>query len=601
MRFHTIKILFVLLFATSNTASAQSYITYDVSFPNAAQHEVEIKVSFTKIAEGKFSFRMRNSVPGNQTLHAFAKNVYRIQATNSQGEALELTRPNMYTWDVKTHDGTVNVSYTLFGNQGDGTHSQINANHALLNMPATFIYAPSLLETPIQITLNPQKDWKVATPLKQIFENTYYASELASFMDSPIALGKHQIRSFEITSNETTQNVHLALNHLGSETILDRYFEAVKKIVTAQKIIFGEYPKFDQGDYFFLAYHLPHVVEDGMYHRNASVLTSSIPLAEEGSTSHLKNTSLQFFNAWNAARIQAKSVKQPNSETTEICGELWFSEGFSAYYSDLILTRAGLLSHDAYIMSLQNTFNTVWNSPGRSFFNAIEMSTRKSFEATNTSNANTNSENIHISPASYGSMLALALDLSLRNEEKDLTLDGYMQSIWKNYGKTETPFTIENLQQSLNAYAGELFGNYFFANFIYKNAMPNYKDLFQRVGIAVTRDSKEVFLGVPTSNGEVQNNAQIGSPAYKAGINRGDRILAINQQVVSSDRSVKAILSNFNIGDAVTIQFSRHGVLKSAIITLIKDPSYLIESYEKSGLEISPEVLQNRNNWLHKK
>ena len=213
MRFHTVKILFVLLCSVSISTSAQSYITYDVSFPNTVQHEADIKVSFTKIKEGAFSFRMGSSAPGSQTLHAFAKNVYRVQATNSQGEALVLTRPNPHQWDVEAHDGTVNVSYTLFGNSGDAIYSQIHEQYALLNMPSSFIYAPSLLETPIQLTLNLPKDWKVATPLKQMFENTYYASDLTSFMDSPIALGKHQIRSFEASSNETTQNIHIVLNH----------------------------------------------------------------------------------------------------------------------------------------------------------------------------------------------------------------------------------------------------------------------------------------------------------------------------------------------------------------------------------------------------
>ncbi len=131
--------------------------------------------------------------------------------------------------------------------------------------------------------------------------------------------------------------------------------------------------------------------------------------------------------------------------------------------------------------------------------------------------------------------------------------------------------------------------------------MPNYKDLFEHVGLVLKRESSQVFLGITTTDGVVQNNAQIGSPAYKAGLNRGDRILAIDNYVVSSDRSVKAILSNYSIGDAVTIQFSRYGALRSAKVTLIKDPSYSIESFEKAGLEIGPQILQNRKDWLNKK
>ena len=61
MRLHKFKIL-VLSLCFATISNAQSYINYDISFDNAAQHEAAIKVTFTKIKEGKFSFRDRKSV-----------------------------------------------------------------------------------------------------------------------------------------------------------------------------------------------------------------------------------------------------------------------------------------------------------------------------------------------------------------------------------------------------------------------------------------------------------------------------------------------------------------------------------------------------------
>ncbi len=600
MRLHKFKILLLTLCITT-LSNAQSYINYDISFTNAAQHEAEIKVSFTKIKTGKFSFRMSRTSPGRYAIHEFAKNVYNVKVTNSKGEALKITRPNPYQWDVATHDGTVNVTYTLFANRGGGTYAQVDETHAHLNIPATFMFAPSLKETPIQITFNPRKDWKIATQLKKMFDNTYYAPNMQYFMDSPTELSNHLVRSFEVDSDGEKLTIKLALHNIGTEAEADQYFESVKKVVLQQKAVFGELPKFDYGEYTFLACYVPNASGDGMEHRNSTVLTSTRTLANGGMTRNIGTVSHEFFHAWNVERIRPKSLEPFSFEEANMSGELWFAEGFTSYYTNLILTRAGLMTPERYISGLNGTFNYVWNSPGRSFFNPIEMSYQAPFVDAATSVDPVNRGNTFISYYSYGSALGLALDLALRNEKGNLTLDGYMKSVWKTYGKNEKPYTIDNLNSALNTYAGKLFGDYFFNHFIYKSAMPNYQSLFKRVGVVLKRDSKKVLLGVSTSNGLVRNNAQIGTPAYKAGLNSGDKIIAIDNHVVSDKNSVNSILSTYNIGDKATIQFSRYNVLKSATVTLVKDPRYTIMTYEKAGLEASPEMLQNRKEWLDKK
>jgi len=600
MRLHKFKILLLTLCITT-LSNAQSYINYDISFANAAQHEAEIKVSFTKIKAGKFSFRMSRTSPGRYAIHEFAKNVYNVKATNSKGQALKITRPNPYQWDVDKHDGSVIVTYTLFANRGGGTYAQVDETHAHLNIPATFMFAPSLKETPIQVTFNPRKDWKIATQLKPMFDNTYYAPNMQYFMDSPTELSNHLVRSFEVDSDGEKLTVKLALHNIGTEAEADQYFESVKKVVLEQMAVFGELPKFDYGEYTFLACYVPNASGDGMEHRNSTVLTSTRTLANGGMTRNIGTVSHEFFHAWNVERIRPQSLEPFSFEEANMSGELWFAEGFTSYYTNLILTRAGLMTPERYINGLNGTFNYVWNSPGRSFFNPIEMSYQAPFVDAATSVDPVNRGNTFISYYSYGSALGLALDLALRNEKGNLTLDGYMKFVWKTYGKNEKPYTIHNLNNALNTYAGKLFGDHFFSSFIYKSAMPNYTPLLNRVGVVLKQDSKNVFLGVSTANGLVRNNAQIGSPAYKAGINSGDKIIAIDTHVVSDKNSVKTILSNYKIGDQARIQFSRHAVLKTATVTLIKDPRYTIMTYEKAGMVPTPEMLKNRKEWLDKK
>jgi len=600
MRLHLFKMVVLSLCITS-LSHAQTYISYDISFANAAQHEAEIKVSFIKIKEGNFSFRMSRTSPGRYAIHEFAKNVYRVKATNSKGETLKITRPNPYQWDVATHDGTVNVTYTLFANRGGGTYAQVDETHAHLNIPATFMYAPALKEIPIQITFNPRANWKVATQLKKIFDNTYYAPNLQYFMDSPTELSDHQVRSFEVESAGKKQTIHFVLHHNGTAAEFDTYFKSVKEVVLQEIAVFGELPKFDYGAYTFLACYIPNASGDGMEHRNSTILTSTRSLEKGGMKRNLGTVSHEFFHAWNVERIRPQSLEPFSFEEANMSGELWFAEGFTSYYTNLILCRAGIISPEEYINTLGRTFNYVWNSPGRAFFNPIEMSYQAPFVDAATSVDPVNRGNTFISYYSYGSVLGLALDLDLRNQKENLTLDGYMKSVWKTYGKTENPYTITDLNKALNNYAGELFGDYFFANFIYKSAMPNYDPLFKRVGLILTQDSKKVMLGVATSNGVVKNNAQIGTPAYKAGLTTGDKIIAIDTYVVNEKNSVQSILANYTIGEKATIKYSRYNQLRTAKVTLIKSPRYTILSFEKAGMEVSPEILKNRKEWLDKK
>src|SRR5690606_9429794 len=121
-------------------------------------------------------------------------------------------------------------------------------------------------------------------------------------------------------------------------------------------------------------------------------------------------------------------------------------EGFTQYYTSLILCRAGLITPQEYAEGLAGSLNYVWNSPAHKYFNPIEMSYQAPFVDAATSLDPVNRENTFISYYTYGSVLGLALDLSLRNLNKGLSLDGFMQSVWQNYGKTEIAYTVRDLQ-----------------------------------------------------------------------------------------------------------------------------------------------------------
>jgi len=591
----------LLLFTSCQQKDASSKaVVYTISFDNAVHHEAEINVIFSDVPAGKFAFRMSRTSPGRYALHEFAKNVYNVKATNGAGEALKVTRPDPYQWVVDSHDGTVNVSYTLFANRGGGTYAQVDETHAHLNIPATFMFASSQAERPIEVTFNVRKDlnWKVATQLKKEGDNTFSAPDLQYFMDSPTEISDHQVRSFHVDANGKTQTVHFVLHHNGTDVELDAYFEDVKAIVLQQKEVYGELPDFDFGEYRFLACYIPNASGDGMEHRNSTILTTTRSLAQGGAISTVSH---EFFHAWNVERIRPKSLEPFDFEEANMSGELWFAEGFTSYYTGLILLRAGVWEQDRYLRSIASTFNYVWNSPGTQFFNPIEMSYQAPFVDAARSVDPVNRGNTFISYYSYGSTLGLALDLALRNEPGNLNLDDYMKFVWNAYGKEEIPYTIDNLNQALNEYAGKDFGDAFFSKYIYDSQMPDYKTLLASVGVRLTQKGDTPYFGARVRQGRIANEPTIGSPAYTARLDRGDQLISVNGKGLNDKNTFSAIINSLKPGTIVDIVFTRHGVTKNRKVTLGKSPRYTIESFEKVGKDLTDPITAKRTAWLGKK
>ena len=154
-----------LLIAAS--ASAQSPIEYKLSFPSPEHRWMLVEARFPQVPAGPLQVRMARTSPGRYALHEFAKNVFEVSITNGQGQPLTPTRPNLHQWDVAGHDGTVVVTYKIYGDRTDGTYLGIDSMHAHINIPAALMFARGWFDRPARVTfVQPAgKNWKVATQL----------------------------------------------------------------------------------------------------------------------------------------------------------------------------------------------------------------------------------------------------------------------------------------------------------------------------------------------------------------------------------------------------------------------------------------------------
>ena len=605
-----VAVAFGLLTLLPAALGAQAPVTYEVRFPNAVHHEAEITVTFADLPPGPLEVRMSRSSPGRYALHEFAKNVYSVSAEDGRGRALTIARPDPYGWTVAGHDGTVRFRYTLFADRADGTYSAIDLTHAHLNMPATFVWARGLEERPIRITFHPPagSGWKAATQLVPTDDPmTFTAPNLQYFLDSPTELSAFTLREWTITSGGRTQTIRLAVHHAGTEEDVDRYTKMAQKVVAEQIAVFGEAPAFDYGTYTFIADYLPYASGDGMEHRNSTILTSSGSIAANAA-GLLGTLSHEFFHAWNMERLRSRMLEPFDFERANMSDELWFGEGFTSYYDDLTIKRAGLMDLDEYARSIGAVLNAVINSPGRRYHSPVEMSRLAPFVDAAVSLDPTNRANTFLSYYTWGTAIGLGLDLTLRTRFRGITLDDYMRALWQRYGQPEIPYTIADLERALAEVTGDsAFAADFFDRYIRGRDVPDYEALLAHAGLLLRKANP----GRPTL-GQAQirydggqaylvSGTLVGTPLYEAGLDRGDRIISLAGRPVRSDDDVNAVLAAHAPGDVVEIRYEQRGREVTATLRLAEDPRLEVVTYERAGRPVTAEIRRFREAWLGSK
>ena len=596
--------LFLLL--VSIPALSQSPVEYDISFDNAVHHEARITVTWRNIGDEPLQIRMSRSSPGRYAIHEFGKNVYNVWVVDGDGDPLEFTRPDPYQWDIADHDGTVSVTYTLYADRAGGTYSGIDLTHAHLNMPATFMWARGFENHPITITFFPSDDnWRVATQLAPTDDPfVFTAPDLQYLLDSPTELSAFDLRSWDIRQDGKTYTIRLAVHHEGTEEDVDTYLEKAKKVVAAQIEIFGELPDFDYGTYTFIADYLPWVSGDGMEHRNSTILASTQSFIESD-FGQLGTLSHEFIHAWNVERIRPASLQPFNFERANMSDNLWFAEGFTSYYGELAIHRAGESKIGDFADSLSYWINTVTNSPGRNFAAPPGMSMQAPFVDAASAIDPTNFANTFISYYTYGAAIGVALDLAIRERFDDLSLDSLMQRMWRAHGITEEPYTNDDIRDALTELTGNRsFAEGFFSRYVYDSQLPDYATLLHKAGLILQKSNEGKATAGPVSfefegrDAIIDSNTIIGSPLYDAGLDRGDKVLAVDRLRITGQNRWNTALRRYEPGDTATIRYIQRGVEKSAELIFDADPTVEVVTYESVDRELSDEQRRFREAWL---
>jgi len=595
-------ILFLFL---SAGAFAQKPIFYEITFPNAAHHEAEIRMTIPESPSGTIRVRMSRSSAGRYATHEFGKNIYNVRAYGVDSAKLDIKQVEGDVYEIKKHDATVKISYTLYANYVDGTYSGIDESHAHLNMPATFMWAPGLENRAIKILFNDvdAHSWKVATQLKHDGATVYSAPNLQYMMDSPTELSNFKEASWNVVNTDgKTEKIILTTHSDDAQPVVDNFARMVQKMVLEEKAVFGELPTYDYGEYTFLQDVYPSNSGDGMEHRNSTCIVTTGPKVEGYETRLLSTFAHEFFHSWNVKRIRPKSLEPFNFEHADMSGELWFAEGFTQYYGELLLVRAGFHTPAEYTRTMGGLINSVLNSPGAAKYSPIQMSNYAVFADAGVSIDPTNQANIFTSYYFYGGATALALDLRLRSEF-NLTLDDYMRQVWLDWGKPYIPYTVADLEKSLAKITkSKVFAYEFFKKYIYGIEKNDYKALLAKAGYTLRKSQEgKAYLGLRTDvvNGKltILSNTLIGTPGYKAGLDKGDVLLKADGAPLTDAASLRTLVDGKKPGDKFTITYHNRTGDHDAVVTLIENP--FLEVVSAATLTADQQTF--RDNWLSSK
>ncbi len=558
----------------ANTVLAEK-ISYQLTFPEAQGHYVNVTME-VKTSKDEVVVKMPVWAPGSYLVREFARHVEGFNA-KSGGTSLSFIKRDKNTWVIKNPTkSAISISYKVYAFELTVRTSFIDESHAYLNGTSIFMYVDGQLNQASEIIITPNSNWsKISCALPSEKNNAYhlYAENYDILADSPIEIGNQTIIEF------TTQGVKHSVAMIGPGNYdAEKIKKDFAKIVDEATSVFGTHPC---KNYTFFVHNVP-AGGGGLEHLNStSVQVQRFAYSNEATyQSFLGLVAHEYFHLWNVKRLRPVVLGPFNYDVENYTRMLWVSEGFTAFYDNWLVKRAGYNTPEKYLDIIANEYSAQTNLPGDKEQSVADAS----FDAwIKYYRRNENSNNTQVSYYDKGSILASLLNLMIiEHSGAKQNLDNLMSYLYEEYyNKKNTGFTDEQFKAAAEKFTGKNLDE-FYKNYVNGVTAIPYESFLKIVGLKLTdlnATKNDAYLGAnsTSTNGKVLITSVVkNSPAYTYGINVNDEILAIDN--FRTDDLTKA-LTYKKAGDKVSILLNRDGMIKTIEVTLIKNTTvkYKIE------------------------
>ena len=554
-----------------NPIISQDYpaIEYTIWPADLHGHRFQVKLRIENPDPAGQVLQMPSWIPGSYLIRDFSKHIETIAAHSLKqpDQKLELERINNDQWRLPRIDGPVEVLVTIYAFDSSVRAAYLDTERAFLNATSLCLSVCGQENIPCALVLVPPKAadaqfWSVQTTLRSAKIDSkgfgfYLAENYADLIDHPVAMGQFQLVEWKSQGVAHSMAIQGCIHPIQ----VKRLAEDLEAICSSTIALFE--PKSKRAPFNRYLFLVNAVVSGygGLEHRNSTALLcrrDQVPQAEvafdeKAYQEFLGLCSHEYFHAWLVKRIQAKAFQPYRLDRRNHTRLLWLFEGFTSYYDDLQLFRSKRIDLKTYLGIIADNWNAILRSPGRNKQSLADSS----FDAwTKYYQADENTPNSVVSYYGKGALLALGLDLQIRNFTKGRkSLDDLMRLIWQEHGLTMNGIEENGLDTLISRLLGSGFQkiwSQFKTEYIFGTADLPLEKWFNPRLIKVSSKSLakmemvKLAFGIRYTDDKgwlKLTHVLDGGVAQAAGLAPSDLISSVNGQRVTSSRWDKVITS----------------------------------------------------------
>lgn len=551
----------------------QARITYTLSFEDRTEHYVTVTLEMDGLQGKEYQdFKMPVWTPGSYLIREFSRNVVDLTA-RSGAQSLPVTKVDKNTWRVELNRrGRAVLSYRVYAFEPDHRSSFVDGDGAMINGASIFLFPDGEESQESQVVINNPRSWESVTsslPPVRGSSPVFQAPNYNELIDSPIIIGNHTILDFKVGGVPH----RFAIDGEGNYDP-DRLLEDTGRIIEEIHKVFGSVPYQD----YTIFLQLRDDWSGGLEHLNSTHVIAS-RWTFEPQTDYLKFLMLvghEIFHAYNVKRLRPSSLESFDYNRENYTTLLWVAEGLTSYYDQLLMLRAGLITEGSYLSLLSGDIKAVESSPGR-FSQTLEQA---SFDAwIKYYRPDENSSNTSISYYTKGSLVGLALDLSIRAAtDGRQQLDDVFRRLWQQYLATGQGYTKEDFRSACEAVAGRSLDDVF--RYVSTTDDIDWETLLEPFGLLLVRDyrnpeeSTRAYFGFETSDEDgrlVVSTIHRGTPAARSGLSVNDELIAVDNYRLSGS-SAQRILNSREQNQPATFLVNRDGMVRTLTISPTAPP-----------------------------
>ena len=568
----TAALLALVLLCLSWTVNAAE-TRYQVDLSERAMQQVTIEARFSDVTGDTLDFHLPIWRSGLYLVLDFVGTVSGMQVSDGNGNALPFEQTATSSWRVSRPDagsGDVVVRYRVYADSLNDRTRHVDAEHAFLNPAAVFVYADALRDEPLEVTIDLPTGWKAAAGMEQPEQGRFVAPHYDRLVDSPIEIGTFDLVTFEASGITVDFLIHGIWD--GDE---ERLASDIGALVTATVEVFATSDTGLPTDYYLFILHSGDGLGGGTEYYNSTVVHAD-PRAfwdKERWQGFLALMAHEFFHTWNVKRFRPADIDRYDYQNINYTELLWVAEGLTSYYDQLLPVRAGLVPVDDYRDQLAELIGSVVDAPGYNQDTLAQASLEawtKGFHRG--ADRAADKPNRTVSFYSQGGLLGLVLDLEIRRaSDGSRSLDTVMTSLYDDFPLGNGGFTYADFRERLAAAGGDVLAEQL-DGWVYDTQPLPVEDALQSIGWVLERedtseDPVQVSLDVSLrGNPPVVATPRLDGAAWKAGINAGDELLALNGVRIGGN--LDALLRRYSPGDEVEFTLFRDGLLKTLPVTL---------------------------------